>query len=137
MLVGCLLAVPVILVAMSLGAVYLFSQVNPGPNIQSLGFGTGGSECELANVADTFAVSETIRFVAEFEPELPAGATVTVSIERDGVELTDLGDSITFDEAVPCIHGTVPVSEPGHHRVVLVVEPSSMPPLEGEFDVTP
>ena len=137
MLVGCLLLVPVLLIATSLGAMYLFSQSNAGASTQSLGFGTGGSECELANVADSFTVGETIRFVAAFEPELPAGATVTVSIERDGTELTDLGDSVTFEDAVPCFSGTVPASEPGQYRVVFEIDPSTMPPLVGELDVTP
>ena len=136
MLVGCLLLVPVLLIVTSLSAMYLFSQSNAGASIQSLGSAPAHPN---ASSRTSPTRSRSARPSVSWLRSSPssADATVTVSIGRDGIELTDLGDSVTFEEAVPCFSGTVPASEPGHYRVVFEIDPSTMPPLVGELDVTP
>jgi hypothetical protein len=40
-------------------------------------------------------------------------------------------------EAAPCVWGTLPELEVGHYRMTYAITPSAMPPVSGEFDVTP
>jgi hypothetical protein len=108
-----------------------------GPDMQTVGFGTGGSECSLTDVASSFQLGVPIRSVLTFSPALPAGGTVTISVEHDGTELVDRRQTLTLDEPAPCVYGTMTPDEVGHYRVRYTIEPSTMAPMVGEFDVTP
>jgi hypothetical protein len=102
-----------------------------------VGFSTGGSECTLGDVATSFAAGVPIHTVLTMEPALPTGGTVQVTVEKDGVELVDARQTITLDEPAPCIWGAFPELEAGHYRITYAISPSSLPPVSGEFDVTP
>jgi len=108
-----------------------------GPNNQSIGFGRGGSECELTDVARSFPHGVPVRFVMTFSPSLPAGGTAIVKLSKDGTELVDLRDTYTAQESTSCIHATLPPLDVGHYRLEILVSPSKMPPMGAEFDVTP
>jgi hypothetical protein len=110
---------------------------NQAPDLQSVAFGTGGSGCDVTGVASSFPLGVEIRDVVTFSPALPTGATVHIRVERNGAELTEMRETLTIDEPAPCIHGAMTPPEPGHYRVVYEISPSSMPPISGEFDVTP
>jgi hypothetical protein len=71
------------------------------------------------------------------EPALPTGGTVMVTMERDGAEVAEAGQTITVTEPAPCVWGTLPGLEPGHYRMIYTISPSQMPPASGEFDITP
>ena len=106
--------------------------------VETIGFGTGGSNCTLANTASTFAAGVPVQFVATFAPNLPAGSSVAISLSQDGKNLPDLSGRVKLDAARNCIGGVWRSLEAGHYRVVL--KPSSgsaLPSLAGEFDVTP
>ncbi len=107
-----------------------------GPDLTSVGFGTGGDRCTLEGSASTFPAGVTIRTVLTVEPALPAGSTITVTVEKDGVVLED-PQTITMSEPAPCMFGTLPDLEAGHYRMTYRISPSSMPPVTGEFEVTP
>lgn len=107
-------------------------------SVQTIGFGTGGSQCTLANDASSFAVGVPVQFVAVFTPELPAGDTVTITLSQDDKELTDMSGTVKLDAAQNCIGGGWRTLTAGHYGVVLSSQADTgMPPLAGEFDVTP
>jgi len=108
-----------------------------GPDVTSVGFSTGGSECSLGVAASSFAAGVPIHTVLTMSPPLPAGGTVTVSVEKDGVEVADARQTINMSEPAPCVWGTLPELEAGHYRMTYAITPSAMPPVSGEFDVTP
>ena len=122
----------------SLLATYFLDQTGSSePDLLSIGFGTGGSECTLTEQATSFPLGTEIRSVLTFEPALPAGGTVTIKVDlrrRGGV---DLRNSVTVEEPAPCLYGTMTPAEAGHYRVEYTITPSVMPPLVGEFDVNP
>ena len=60
-----------------------------GPDMTSLGFGTGGDRCTLTDVASTFPMGVPVRSVLTLEPALPTGGTITVTVEKDGVEIVE------------------------------------------------
>ena len=132
LLIGCFL-----IVALLIAAPLVLTAILGGPSFQSIGFGTGGSGCDLTNVASTFPRGVPIRDVLMFSPELAAGGTVTIKVELNGTELVDLRDTVKVDEPSGCIYGTWPALEPGHYRVEYKVSPSKMPPISGEFEVVP
>lgn len=99
----------------------------------SMAFGTGGTDCELASTASTFAPGVTVRMVATIEP-LPA--SVTISTRRDG-DLIQGPETIELDGSVPCVYGSLPDLGAGRYQVVVEIPESQLPPLEGGFDVTP
>ena len=106
--------------------------------VETIGFGTGGSGCTLANGASTFTTRVPVQFVATFVPDLPAGASVAISLSQDGKDLPDLAGTVHLDQGQNCVGGGWRSLATGHYRVV--INPSSetgMPPLSGEFDVTP
>jgi hypothetical protein len=72
-----------------------------------------------------------------FSPSLPAGGTAKIKLSKDGTELVDLIDTYTAEESTSCIYVTLPPLEVGHYRVEVTVNPSMMPPMGAEFDVTP
>jgi hypothetical protein len=108
-----------------------------GPNMQSIGFGRGGSECELTDVARTFPHGVPVRFVMTFSPSLPAGGTALIKMYKDGTELAYPSETYTAERSTSCIHATYPSLDVGHYRLEVTVNPSMMPPASGEFDVTP
>jgi hypothetical protein len=108
-----------------------------GPTNQSIGFGRGGSECDLADQARTFPPGVPVRFVMTFSPSLPAGGTATMKLSKDGTELVDFRETYTAAGSTSCIHATYPSLEVGHYRLEIAISPSMMPPMGAEFDVTP
>ena len=131
-----LLLLAAILIGVPLGVVLFFNQSEPGPELQSLGFGTGGSGCNLTDQASSFPVGVPIRVVLTLEPALRTGGTARFTIAKDGSELTEMGETISVTEPAPCIHGTLPELEVGHYRVQYAIDPSAISPIRGEFDVT-
>jgi hypothetical protein len=108
-----------------------------GPNVTSVGFSVGGSGCTLGDAATSFAAGVPIRTVLTMSPALPTGGTVTVTVEKDGAEITEARQTITMDEPAPCIWGRLPALEVGHYRMTYAISPSAFPPVSGEFDVVP
>lgn len=117
-------------------AIYL---VLVGPSSASrIGFGVGGTECELTDRRSTFAAGEDIRIAAEFNPELTTGTEVAFRLVRDGVELESYRGTLTLAEATDCIHTTLsgePLS-PGRYRFEVVVASDTIPPLDGAFEIS-
>lgn len=107
-----------------------------GPDMQTIGFGTGGSGCTLTGTASSFPIGATIRDVATFSPPLEVGTTITTSVHKDGDELIDR-ETLTVDAAAACMQGVLSPLEAGHYKVTVEITPTSVPPLTGEFDVTP
>ena len=136
-LIGCFLIVALVIAAPLVATAILDQSGSSGPNTQSIGFGTGGSGCTLTNVASTFPRGVPIRDVLTFSPALEAGGTVMITVELNGTELVDLRETVKIDEPAPCIYGTMTPLEAGHYRVEYEVSPSMMPPISGEFEVTP
>lgn len=136
-MVGLALAVVASVVLPLLATVILDGSSPEGSEVNSLGFGTGGSGCVLTEVASSFPVGVPIRSVLTMEPALSAGDTVAITLEKDGVELVDGRQTITIEEAAPCIYGTLPELEAGRYRMGFDVSSDQMPPIAGEFDVLP
>ena len=107
-----------------------------GPDMMSVAFGAGGSECSLTDTASTFQHGMLIRTVLEMSPALPTGGTVSVKLEKDGIELIEARQTITVTEPSPCMWGTLPDLDVGHYRMTYAISPGQMPPASGEFDVT-
>lgn len=107
-----------------------------GPDMVSVGFGTGGSECSLTDPGSTFPHGVPIRTVLEMSPALPTGGTVTIKLEKDGIELVEARQTISVTEPAPCVWGTLPDLDVGHYRMTYVTSPGQMSPVSGEFDVT-
>ena len=126
----------VVLVACLMLAGCSASSGGSGPSVVTVGFGTGGSECSLTGVASRFVVGVPVRAVVTFSPALPTGSTVTITMAKDGSELADARETLTSVEPTPCIHATLADLEVGHYRVQYSIDPSSMPPASGEFEVT-
>jgi hypothetical protein len=101
--------------------------------VASIGFGTGGVDCELDSVGSTFPAGTTVRMVATIDP-LPA--SVTVAGTKDGEPLHD-PETVELDGSVPCVYGNMPDLEAGHYEFVVTIPGSQMAPLTGDFEVTP
>jgi len=108
-----------------------------GPDLTSVSFDTTGSECLVTNASSTFPAGTAIHAVLTVDPALQPGATVMVTVEKDGTEIVEGRQKIEITEAAPCIYGTLPALETGHYRMSYSITPSEMPPAIGEFDVTP
>ena len=107
-----------------------------GPDLVSVGFGTGASGCTLTGSATTFPVGSEFRSMLEMSPPLPIGGTVTLVIEKDGAEVhREVGEPVT--EPRPCMSGTWNAFAAGHYRFIFTITPSQMAPATGEFDITP
>jgi hypothetical protein len=106
-----------------------------GPDAVGVGFGTGGSDCELTEVSSTFQEGTEIRVVVTFEPALMIGSTIEVDLERDGVAIPARHQTIDAQERMPCLYGVLDQLDAGHYTVTSTVSPSQMPPVVGEFDV--
>lgn len=104
-----------------------------GSQAASIGFGTGGLDCELEGTASTFPAGTTVRVVARFDP---APGTVIVKATKDGSPLHD-PETITLDGTLPCVYGELPNVEAGSYEYVLTIPDSKTPPLTGRFEVTP
>ncbi len=131
-----LVLVGAIFLGVPLGVMLFFDSAGSGPEMQSLGFGTGGSGCNLTDQASSFPVGVPIRVVLTLEPALRTGGSARFTIAKDGSELTEMGETISVAEPAPCIHGTLPELEVGHYRVQYAIDPSAISPIRGEFDVT-
>jgi hypothetical protein len=101
--------------------------------VASIGFGTGGTDCELESVESTFPAGATVRMVATITP-LPG--SVTIVTMRDGEPIHD-PQTVELDGSVPCTYGNLPNLDAGHYQVVVTIPGSQKPPLTGDFDVTP
>ena len=101
--------------------------------VASIGFGTGGIDCELESVGSTFPAGTTVRMVATISP-LPD--SVTISTTRDGGPLQGPA-TVELDGSVPCVYGNLADLEAGHYQVVVTIPGSQSPPLTGDFEVTP
>ena len=84
-----------------------------------------------------YAVGTPVHVVVTFSPALQAGATVTITTMREGAERVSSGETVEIDRTTPCVFGTLPELEVGHHVVRVDVDPSAMQPLEGEIEITP
>ena len=102
-----------------------------------MGFGTGGSECELTGTAESYVVGTPVHLVVTFSPALPAGATVTITTMREGAERVSSRKTVELDPTDTCVSGTLPELEVGHHVVRADFDPSSMPPFEADIEITP
>jgi hypothetical protein len=87
--------------------------------VETIGFGTGGSGCTLANGASSFASGVPVQFAATFAPDLPAGSSVAISLSRDGKDLPDLSGTVHIDVAQNCVGGGWGSLNAGHYRVVI------------------
>ena len=137
--IGCLWLValgPLLLVLGFIAAIFLGSQIG---SMSSMGLGTGGTGCDLARTASTFAVADPIRMTAQFSPDLPAGTVVTVHLTREGSEVDGYPQSLKLDVATDCVSGTIsqgPLTT-GHYVITVGRDGAATPPLSGAFDVTP
>jgi hypothetical protein len=105
-------------------------------SVQTVAFGTGGSDCDLSTVARTFAPGDAIRAAAGFSPNLPTGSVVKISLSRDGTVLESSRETLTLDEPAGCVSGRVsdaPLAA-GHYRWDISADTSRG--ISGEFDVT-
>ena len=84
----------------------------------------------------SFPVGVPIRYVLTISPALPAGGSVEIRVEKDGTELVELRDTVTVTEPAPCIYSTLAEWEVGLYRLEYSIEPSGLPPIVGEFEVT-
>jgi hypothetical protein len=134
--IGCLIIAAVLIGLPLIFTVLLDYGGSRGPELQTVAFGTGGSECDLDRVGSTFPVGASIRDVLTLEPALEEGDDVTITVERDGTELVELQDTVTIEEPAPCIYGSMPPLQAGHYRVIYEVSRSKIPPISGEFDVS-
>lgn len=128
-------------VVFALGTTAIFLAAVSGPgglsSIETVSFGTGGTDCALATTSRTFTPGGPVRAVAEFSPELPTGTIVKVSLSLNGNVLASSRQTLTLDAPAGCISGDVsqtPLAV-GHYR--WDVSPDTSPPIGGEFDVTP
>lgn len=137
--IGCLWIValgPLLLTLGIVALIFLGSQVG---SIDSMGLGTGGSGCELTNKASSFAPGNEIRMTAEFSPPLPAGVAVTVHMTGNGSEVAGYPQTLALDVATECVSGTLSADPlpAGHYVITVTHDGAVMPPLTGEFEVTP
>ena len=137
LLIGCLLVGALLIAGPLIATAILDQSGSSGPDIQAIGFGTGGSGCTLTNVASSFPLGVPIRDVVTFSPALPAGGTVTIKLSENGTELVALRDPTKVGAPAACVSGTLSPPGAGHYRVEAEASPSTMRPISGEFDVTP
>lgn len=133
LLVGC---VGIVLAGVALALVVMFAAL-PG-SVETLAFGTGGTQCTLDRMARTFAPDDPIRVSAEYTPSLPAGTVVTIHLARDGTEVAGYPQIVTFETATNCVYGDVsPGTLPaGHYHMNIVIVPDAgVPPIAGDFDI--
>jgi hypothetical protein len=131
-----------VVVVLGSAAIFLatLSGVLGGPNgrssVESVGFGTGGTDCTLATTATHFSSADQIRVVAEFSPELSTGTVVKIWLSRDGKALESTRQTFTLDASTGCISGGLsdaPLAV-GHYR--WDISPDTAPAISGDFDVT-
>ena len=103
--------------------------------LEMMGFGIGGSECALDQMARTFAPDDAIRMTAEYTPGLRVGTSVTIRLLRDGTQVDGYPVEVHFASETRCVFGNVsPGTLPaGHYR--LEVAPDTAPTIGAEFDV--
>lgn len=104
-------------------------------DIESLTFGLGSSgDCGVANAAQSFTASDTIRVVATWEPALSAGTVVTFDLTKDGQSVDGFPTGTTLDKSATCVRLHIaPGLDPGRYR--LDVEPNTARAIGGDFDI--
>lgn len=113
----------------------IFGGSGGSSSVESVAFGTGGTDCDLTTIASTFAPADPVRAVAEFTPELPAGTTVTIWLTLDGQILESTRETVTLDTSAECVNGRIsdaPLAV-GHYR--WDISPDAAPAIGAEFDV--
>ena len=108
-----------------------------GPTIVAVGVGTGRSDCDLTGQGTTFQQGTPIHVVMTMSPALPAGGTVTTTLEIDGNEIDH--NTVTATEASDsesCLWTDLPDPDVGHYRLTIETDPSTLPPTIIEFEVT-
>ena len=134
--IGCVL-VAAVLLAGPLIFLAIYNLSSPaGPSVQAVEFGRGGSGCAVTRTDTSFPPGTLIRAVAMFAPELQAGTRISVSTYLDGAELDDYHHVVPVEEPSDCVFVGLAPMEPGRYRVEFAVDPSSLPPVSGEFDIT-
>ncbi|MEA2620214.1 MAG: hypothetical protein QOC97_987, partial [Chloroflexota bacterium] len=129
----------ILVLSVAIYAAVIGGFLGPGDSssIESVGFGTGGTDCDLTTVGSTFRPTDPIRSVARFSPELPAGTIVTMRLSLGGKELEAYRETLTLDTSSGCISGLVsdiPLAA-GHYE--WDVSPNKGPDGIGEFDIVP
>jgi hypothetical protein len=118
------------------GAIVYGSPSNTG-SARSLAFGTGGSACTVTGTATVFPLGVEIRHVLAVAPPIPAGSTVTVRFERNGTENVGRRENVHIDEPSDCIYSIPSALPVGRYRIEMAISPGMLPPISGEFEVTP
>ncbi len=103
-------------------------------SVQSLGFGTGGTACEITGSTTTFALGQVVHMAATFSAP---PKHVDIAVTRDGAPDGHSG-AIDMGEADNCVIADYDDFVAGHYVVTLTPVPSlGTPPLRGAFDVAP
>lgn len=119
--------------ALALAVLMVAGCAGGGGSTQSMAFGTGGSLCDLPTIASTFPSGSKVRMTAHFSPA-PSKATAT--LVKDGAELGSSSVDLKADNN--CVAFELGALPAGHYKMTVTTVPASgMPPLTGEFDVTP
>jgi len=61
------------LIGAPLAMTALLDMAGDGPSTESIGFGTGGSGCDLTGTGHSFHVGTPVHVVAHFSPDLKGG----------------------------------------------------------------
>jgi hypothetical protein len=136
LLVGCLLVVAVFLIGPLIAVAVLDSTGANGPSVHAVEFGTGGSGCTVTGAARSIPQGTLVYAVAMFSPELQTGSSVVVKTFRDGTEVVGLRQFVPVEEPSDCVFVGMMPPTPGRYRVEFALDPSPIPPLAGEFEVT-
>lgn len=103
-------------------------------SVQTLGFGTGGTACEVSGSVTTFTVGQVVHMAATFS--VPP-KHVDIAITRDGAPDKHSG-AIEMGETEDCVAATFDDLVAGHYVVTLTPVPAlATPPLSGAFEVAP
>lgn len=103
-------------------------------SIQSLGFGTGGTACEISGASTTFARGQVVHMAASFSSP---PKHVDIAVTRDGAADEHSG-AIDMGEADNCITASYDDLVAGRYVVTLTPVPAlGTPPLSGAFVVNP
>jgi hypothetical protein len=133
---GCMVVVVLFLLAPLVATAILDQTGTPGSGLRTVGFGTGGDECELTGVTSSFPSGMPIHVVAAFDPSLTSGTTVRIVLRRNGTDIVGAPETVRIDEPTDCMYGTYESLGPGDYEVRYEIDPSEMPALVGSFSVT-
>lgn len=134
---GCVIVGALLFIGGPLVATAILDGSAPAGDIQILGFGTGGSGCTLDGVISSVALGTPVHMVGSSTPGFASGSKVIVTVSVDGSPQTDFGGEIDIDTPSDCVSDIITPHLPGHSAVLLEIESSSKPAIEGAFDVNP